>query len=234
MKKKGIYAIVFDDKYAYVGQSVDLESRKREHFRLLSSCSHPNFSMVTKFDKKDFEFLVLKEVLDNSLLNGLESSCFDELSKKYEMVNVRPCGVQGVAGCSVEYENVDFRLRFVGNSLFVGDKEISMRDGMYCFSDLIDYLISHSSYSRNLSEVVNGKTFVDRINACYHSDIPYDRQSVRHLKDMGIYKTIGKGDNRRIYCDFKVFLTIAIETCPMMCASCLILIADNAFGLTNK
>ena len=81
---------------------------------------------------------------------------------------------------------------------------------------------------------MNGKTFVDRMNSCYHCDIPNDRQTVRHLKDMGLYRTVGKGSNRRVYCDFKVFLTIAIETCPMMYASCLIFLSGNEFGLSGK
>lgn len=235
MKKKGIYLIVFRDEYAYVGQSVDIELRLSGHKKRLHCCSHPNFDMLCEYNEDDFKFIVLQEVKDNSRLNELEVYYFNEMCKKYKMVNRIACGRQGVVDKTISYDDgVDFRIRRNGTQLFIGDKEISIKDGLYCLSDLIDYLIIHSDYCQNLNELMNGYKVVSRINSCYGTNFPFDRRIVRHLKDMGLYKTLGRGSNRRIYCDFNVFITIAMETCAMIYASCCIFIMDSIMGLPRK
>lgn len=51
MQDSGIYKLEFSDSTYYIGQTVDLNSRKREHYRLLLLNKHHNYRVQEKYNK---------------------------------------------------------------------------------------------------------------------------------------------------------------------------------------
>jgi group I intron endonuclease len=68
MKQSGIYRIDLGNGYFYIGSSIDLAKRKREHKNRLSSHRHINTKMQHVFNKYGvYEFKVLQECAINEL-----------------------------------------------------------------------------------------------------------------------------------------------------------------------
>lgn len=83
----GIYKIynANEGKY-YIGQSTNIENRIRTHINSLKKCKHENRRLQRAFNKygiEKFEFSILKEVNDPSLLDYYESY----YAEKYNAVN---------------------------------------------------------------------------------------------------------------------------------------------------
>lgn len=83
----GIYAIVNNvNGKMYIGQSINLDSRKSNHFKALESNKHYNIYLQKSFDKygkSAFEFMVI-EHCDKEMLNEIESKYinkFDTMNK---------------------------------------------------------------------------------------------------------------------------------------------------------
>lgn len=49
----------------------------------------------------------------------------------------------------------------------------------------------------------------------------------KKMKDLGIYKCVGARENRKIFCDFGVFVTFAYMSCPPFGASVCMIIGKN-------
>lgn len=59
----------------YIGQSLDIERRKKQHFYSLSSNNHPNFHLQNSYNKygpDNFVFKTIKRNIPKSQLNSLE------------------------------------------------------------------------------------------------------------------------------------------------------------------
>lgn len=91
MQKSGIYKLLFEDGSYYIGQTTNLEIRKKEHYRLLLLKEHFNYKVQNIYDKynKLPEFIVIKFcTIEN--LNSAEAELIDV--KNIKCLNIKPGG----------------------------------------------------------------------------------------------------------------------------------------------
>ena len=224
----GIYSFTYKDKYAYVGQSIDVENRILQHKIKIEKNIHPNMEIFENYCLSDFSFNVLEEC-DKNDLNDKESSYYKKLSSKYLMLNKRECGVQGIVGDKIIFnDNDNPKLEFVNDNFILDGNMIEKdEDNMYCLSNLSLYIRNNSNHDLRVNQVLNKEEFIDRINALCKCNIPKDRNTSKHLKDLGLYAVKGARDNKRIFCSFEVFITFAFYSCPQFAASICIMIGNG-------
>lgn len=153
---------------------------------------------------------------------------YESISSKYEMLNKKECGIQGVNGdCITFEEGKNPNLSISDGDFYInGIKVGRLNNGMYCLTDLIEYIRENSNYDIRTSPILNKKEFIERINALYGVNILNSRDVVGKLKDAGIYKVVGAKNNKTIYCSFGVFVTFAFYSCPQFAASVCMMIGD--------
>lgn len=229
MKDCGIYMFLYKN-YCYVGQSIRISKRIDGHKRMIKSKTHPNMDKISDYDINDIEFSVLEEC-NPSDLNRREKYYFDIMSKKYVMLNKANCGMSGDR-FSDRYFLLDKTpfLDYVNGDFYIDNIVIEKKDGLYCLSQLVDFILDNSTYSVSLNNIINTNEFAERIYELYKNkglDIPAKRCLVKKMKDLGIYKCVGARGNRKIFCDFGVFVTFAYMSCPPFGASVCMIIGKN-------
>lgn len=231
----GIYALIVNNKFAYVGQSINIENRLKSHTRHLSENRHSCFNKKSmKEDIKTFKSIILKEC-DKTDLNKYEYEMYEKMSKKYKMVNKKKCGIQGHRiervifkdGCNPNLELID------GNFYIDNIKIEKSDDGLFCLTDLVKYINNNSNMEIRINEVLNTNDFIDYMNALYKTKIPKERRASEYMKAFGLYKVVGARENRKIFCRPGILITFAYKTCPQIAASVVILITEMSFGIRS-
>lgn len=225
--KIGIYMFTYKDRYAYVGQSVNLEGRIKKHKRDIANNTHPNMEKFDKYDLSDFKFKVIEECSAEEL-NVKEQEVYEAMSLKYIMLNKRKCGLQGVVGDRlVFYGDKNPSFEYKDGNFYIEGIKVDKVDDMFCISDITNYILNHSDYDFRQERILIGHSFIDRINCLYKCNIPKDRKTASHLKEIGIYKVKGARENKRVYCKFGVFITYVYMSCPQLAASVCILVGGG-------
>lgn len=89
--------------------------------------------------------------------------------------------------------------------------EIGKIDGMLCLSDLVRILKEKGLSKREISATMQRKKFRSSLSGIVGKDLTKSPNLVRDLKKMGLYKTVGRRENIRTYCDMVLFLCILSE-----------------------
>lgn len=231
---KGIYAIIVREKYAYVGQSVNLLGRIEDHLKKMVNNDHPNFKNIN-YTMNDVEYKILEYTNDNYNLNDLEKKWYDNYSDLYIMMNLRPCGEQSINGRMYKfYKNMNFSYETYMNNIYIGDKIITSEDGLLCLSDAINYIKENSDYDFRCERVFRTDIFKDRVRALYNINNS-NESIVVQMKKKKIYKTIGARDNKKIYCSFGILFTTFFGCkIPQISSSALMLISDYGYNIKNN
>lgn len=95
-------------------------------------------------------------------------------------------------------------------------------------TDLCNYVNENSNCKTAPAAVINSVRFCERLSATIGIKIESNRRTVDQLKSIGIYKTVGKGADRRVYCDYNVLITVAYDLCPQLGAAVIIFLVDNS------
>jgi hypothetical protein len=78
MQTSGIYKLEFLDKFYYIGQSVNLGKRDKDHFIALKAGTHFNYKVQTKYDNLGIlPIYYIEKLCKPSELNSYESSLID-------------------------------------------------------------------------------------------------------------------------------------------------------------
>lgn len=78
MQKSGIYKLEFKDGSYYIGQSVDVYSRLKDHYRMVLSGNHHSYKVQKKFDEEQsLPKHILLEECPIDLLNSKEDKLID-------------------------------------------------------------------------------------------------------------------------------------------------------------
>ena len=80
--KSGIYAIRNKvNGKIYIGSSVDVSKRQKQHYRLLTQNKHHSYKLQAdwnKYGEEAFEWCVIEEILDLELLEQIEQKYLDD------------------------------------------------------------------------------------------------------------------------------------------------------------
>jgi group I intron endonuclease len=78
---KGIYQILYKNKCAYIGSSLNMQRRFSQHKQTLKNNNHRNFILQRMWNKnkEEFRFDILEEVFDENLLMEKEQYYIDIL-----------------------------------------------------------------------------------------------------------------------------------------------------------
>ena len=97
------------------------------------------------------------------------------------------------------------KVTFKNGIYTVFGKDIGMKDGMYCLSDLLDVLDENGIKRQEWSIFARSKSFLNRFQGV--SGIGLESgYIVSKLYDIGHYKRIGKGNGCKIYISHDVFI----------------------------
>lgn len=114
MQKTGIYKLEFSDGSYYIGQSINIDSRLKDHYRMLLDGSHHSYKVQNRYDKEKLlpKHLVIRECSVNEL-NDLESSLID-LSDPL-CLNIKGGGDNnfGSNALSAKYTTLDIEMAFL-------------------------------------------------------------------------------------------------------------------------
>lgn len=102
---QGIYKITIGNKF-YYGQSMDLNNRRSQHLSNLKNNKHCNKFMQRVYNKYlDFNFEVVEEVVDVSLLDSREQYYIDLHIDNADCMNLARCAESTRRGCIVSEES---------------------------------------------------------------------------------------------------------------------------------
>jgi hypothetical protein len=114
MQKSGIYKLLFNDGSYYIGQTINLDIRKKEHYRLLLLQEHHNYKVQNTYDecKKLPRFIVL-ETCSIEYLNTIEAELIN--IKDHKCLNIKPGGDSSVGynAPTAKYLTSDIELAFL-------------------------------------------------------------------------------------------------------------------------
>ena len=125
MKNIGVYKIVnIENNKVYVGSSINLKSRKYQHFWNLEKANHPNIHMqraYSKYGKDSFKWEIIeyvefnedKAILKNNLLER-EQYWMDELGTYNKKLGYNICPNAGSSYGRDVLEETRFKLRDLG------------------------------------------------------------------------------------------------------------------------
>lgn len=92
----GIYALYWDEQdLIYIGQSVNIEKRYREHLRTLIEGTHSNYKVQSTFNLKGRPSLHILERCASSSLNDLEILWTEEFDSINNGLNIVEAGQSG-------------------------------------------------------------------------------------------------------------------------------------------
>lgn len=101
-KQAGIYVFSWgEDSYFYIGQSQDLEKRKKEHLSLLKRNSHHNKKFQNVFNKHGSPKFCIVEECEIDELNEREQFYLDLLFSDLKCVNIAKCAEAPKRGLGV-------------------------------------------------------------------------------------------------------------------------------------
>lgn len=126
MQKSGIYKLEFQDGSYYIGQSINLASRCKDHYRMLLEGSHHSYKVQEKYLVEQVlpKHIILKEC-DSTELNQLENLLID--LKDPLCLNIKPGGDNnfGINAITTKYDTIDIEMAFL---LLVEHPGISHKD----------------------------------------------------------------------------------------------------------
>jgi hypothetical protein len=128
MQSSGIYKLEFTDGTYYIGQSVNLQTRQKEHYRLLLAGKHHNFRVQDTYDKlKELPIFTTIINCDVESLNTEEDRYIN--IKDIKCLNIKAGGSSnfGINAVGAKYETSDIELAFLilVNNPGISHKEVS-------------------------------------------------------------------------------------------------------------
>lgn len=114
MKTIGIYKLEFADGFFYIGQSVNLISRLKDHYRMLVEGNHHSYKLQDKYNKeKVFPKHSIITLCELAELDAIETSLID-LNNKL-CLNVKAGGLNnyGSSAPTAKYLTSDIELAFL-------------------------------------------------------------------------------------------------------------------------
>jgi hypothetical protein len=114
MQTSGIYRLTYKDGSYYIGQSVRLEQRKKEHYRDLLNENHPNYQVQQKFNYLRVlpEFTVVSYcTIEN--LNSEEDKLIDITDPLCLNLKTGQSSNYGSNAITAKYETIDIELAFL-------------------------------------------------------------------------------------------------------------------------
>jgi hypothetical protein len=114
MQKSGIYKLLFKTGAFYIGQTVNLDIRKKEHYRLLLLGTHHNYKVQELYDNlKELPEFIVEIECNTSELNTHENTLID-LSNKF-CLNIKAGGDSnfGYNALTSKYLSSDIELAFL-------------------------------------------------------------------------------------------------------------------------
>lgn len=114
MQKTGIYKLEFIDGSYYIGQSINIESRLKNHYKMLLEGTHHSYKVQHKYNSTNIlpKHSIIKEC-NVSELNSIEDLLID-LSDKL-CLNVKAGGDSnfGINAVSAKYHTSDIEMAFL-------------------------------------------------------------------------------------------------------------------------
>jgi hypothetical protein len=114
MQKSGIYKIEFEDSSFYIGQSLNLDTRFKDHCKLLLAGVHHNYKMQQKYDKfKKFPTYTIIKYCEPELLNDFESELIDLSNPKCLNIKAGGNNNYGANAITAKYATEDIEMAFL-------------------------------------------------------------------------------------------------------------------------
>lgn len=204
--KAGIYYFIINEKFAYVGQSIRLTKRMNKHLSLIHAKRHPNVDIDVVDLKMD-----VAELCNYGDLNKMELKWFNDLSKKYIMLNkIIPGFQKDSITMKVFDDGVDTNIFFNKDGICLSGKYVDKIDELFSLSELLDFTYKNSNVTIKHNDIMNSKSFFES-SSHHYNIIIHKFNYIDVIKDKKLYKVIGKGENKKIYCDLFIWTFIAKE-----------------------
>lgn len=240
MKNKniGIYIFIVNNKFAYIGQSVDIENRLKNHIKKIERCNHPNISKDIKYSYSDVKYEVL-ELCNKESLNEREKYYYDIYSHEYTMLNIQECGNSRKRFDSNILDG-DVNLFFYETDSYIQISDecyISKMDDLISISELYYFLTKNADVIKSIPDIVNSEKVLDKIYYSSNLRLKYsfsefkdkvsNRNAVKFFKDEKMWKTRGARDNRNVYVNKYIWFAICYEIHPAFSYIILDMIVKN-------
>lgn len=114
MQKSGIYKLEFKDGSYYIGQSVNLSSRLKDHYRMLIEGNHHNYKVQGRYLKEQtLPIYTIVRECDPSELNSIEDSLID--LRDPSCLNIKAGGDNnyGANALTAKYDSQDIEMAFL-------------------------------------------------------------------------------------------------------------------------
>lgn len=128
MQKSGVYRLEFKDGSYYVGQSVNLNSRLKDHYRMLMSGNHHSYKVQHKYNEEKclpIHYIVKECPIEE--LNTFEDSLID--LKDPLCLNIKAGGDSnyGINSLTAKYNTIDIEMAFflLVEHLGISHKEVA-------------------------------------------------------------------------------------------------------------
>ena len=230
-EKSGIYMFTYKDKWAYVGQSINIDNRIKQHKRDIYLKRQLNLSIFDDYSINDIKFKIL-EYCDIDSLNEKEYLYEKKISEKYKMLNIKQCGIQKNMNEHIFFYDDKINIKYDGTNFYINKWKIKSKGRFHSLISLSNYIKENTNYTDfRFTDKIN-KLFIDRICALHNIEYNKDISYINFLKSKGYYITIGRGLNRETYCDFDCFITFLYMSCPRLSASLIMALYDN--NIINK
>lgn len=226
----GIYKFVFRDSYCYVGQSNAVEKRIAQHQRLIADKTHPNMRSFEDYAPSEIQFSILKECPVEEL-NYWERYFYAQESLNYTMLNRRTCGLQGIPGETVVFQNDEIPiLEWKDGDFYLNNFKIDRIDDKYCLSQVANYINNNSNWEVRMTNILNSEYVSSRIEAVFKISLTRNRRIIPQLKAQNLYTTKGARETKRVYVHGGIFLLAVYQSCPQLAASIVRIITDQILG----
>lgn len=99
----------------------------------------------------------------------------------------------------------------IDNKIEIDGQPIPMYMDMYSLTYLTERLQVDGEYRQPISALYRNKSFLEMLSYYTQIDFTHTPNVVREMKRHGIYKTIGRGNNMRVYCNEDVLFCIMMS-----------------------
>ena len=114
MENIGVYRLEFTDGCYYIGQSVNLKSRLKDHYRMLIEGNHHSYKLQEKYDKlKVLPQHTIVKLCNPEQLNSIEESLIDINNRLCLNVKAGGASNYGINAPTAKYYTSDIELAFL-------------------------------------------------------------------------------------------------------------------------
>lgn len=114
MQNIGIYKLEFTDGSFYIGQSINLNSRLKDHYRMLIDGTHHSYKLQDKYNKdRVLPIHSIVAICELTELNNIEESLIDLNNKLCLNIKAGGCSNYGINAPTAKYLTSDIELAFL-------------------------------------------------------------------------------------------------------------------------